>query len=122
MPSSSSVRNLGVVFDSSLSMTSHISTICNISHIRRYLTTYACKSTRSRLCYCETGLRERATNWTTPLSVTLYQRTSTVPISNNDALLWGIRSVHKTRVKHEQTTGRHVAAGVFVTVTFCFLW
>ena len=42
----SSVRNLGVVFDSSLSMTSHISTICrttymhlhNISHIRRYLT------------------------------------------------------------------------------------
>ena len=41
-----SVRNLGVAFDSSLSMTSHISTICrtaymhlhNISHIWRYLT------------------------------------------------------------------------------------
>ena len=43
---STSVRNLGVVFDSSLIMTSHISTICrtaymhlhNISHIRRHLT------------------------------------------------------------------------------------
>ncbi|KAK2187123.1 hypothetical protein NP493_179g05008 [Ridgeia piscesae] len=49
---SSSVRNLGVVFDSSLSMTSHISTICrtaymhlhNISHIRRYLTIDATKA------------------------------------------------------------------------------
>ena len=49
---SSSVRNLGVVFDSSLSMTSHISTICrtaymhlhNISHIRRYLTLDATKA------------------------------------------------------------------------------
>ena len=49
---SSSVRNLGVVFDSSLSMTSHISTICrtaymhlhNISHIRRYLTTDTTKA------------------------------------------------------------------------------
>ena len=43
---STSVRNLGAVFDSSLSMTSHINTIRrtgymhlhNISHIRRYLT------------------------------------------------------------------------------------
>ena len=49
---SSSVRNLGVIFDSSLSMTSHISTICrtaymhlhNISHIRRYLTIDATKA------------------------------------------------------------------------------
>ena len=51
---SSSVRNLGVVFDSSLSMTSHISTICrtvynimhlhNISHIRRYITIDATKA------------------------------------------------------------------------------
>ena len=49
---SSSVRNLGVVFDSSVSMTSHISTICrtaymhlhNINHIRRYLTIDATKA------------------------------------------------------------------------------
>ena len=49
---STSVRNLGVVFDSSLSVTSHISTICrtgymhlhNISHIKRYLTIDATKA------------------------------------------------------------------------------
>ena len=49
---SSSVRNFGVIFDSSLSMTSNISTICrtaymhlhNISHIRRYLTIDATKA------------------------------------------------------------------------------
>ena len=49
---STSVCNLGVVFDSSLSMTTHISTICrtgymhlhNISHIRRYLTIDATKA------------------------------------------------------------------------------
>ena len=51
---SSSVRNLGVVLDSSLSMT-------NISYIRRYLTI----GVTSHFCYIETGLRERATNWTT---------------------------------------------------------
>ena len=49
---SSKVRHLGVVFDPSISMTSHISTICrtaymhlhNISHIRRYLTIDATKA------------------------------------------------------------------------------
>ena len=52
MRSSSHVRNLGVVFDSSLSMTNHTNAICrtsymhlhNISRIRRYLTKYATKS------------------------------------------------------------------------------
>ena len=52
MSSSSQVRNLGVIFDSTLSMTYHISTICrtaymhlhNISRIRRYLTPEATKS------------------------------------------------------------------------------
>ena len=52
MNSSSHVRNLGVVFDSSLSMTNHTSAICqtpymhlhNISRIRRYLTKDATKS------------------------------------------------------------------------------
>ena len=52
MSSSSQVRNLGVIFDSTLSMTNHISTICrtaymhlhNISRIRRYLTPEATKS------------------------------------------------------------------------------
>ena len=46
------VRNLGVIFDSTLSMTNHISMICrtaymhlhNISRIRRYLTPEATKS------------------------------------------------------------------------------
>ena len=50
--SSSHVRNLGVIFDSTLSMTNHISAICrtaymhlhNISRIRRYLTPEATKS------------------------------------------------------------------------------
>ena len=49
---SSHVRNLGVIFDSTLTMTNHISTICrtaymhlhNISRIRRYLTPEATKS------------------------------------------------------------------------------
>ena len=52
MSSSSHVRNLGVIFDSTLSMTNHISAICrtaymhlhNISRIRRYLTPEATKS------------------------------------------------------------------------------
>ena len=52
MSSSSQVQNLGVIFDSTLSMTNHISTICrtaymhlhNISRIRRYLTPEATKS------------------------------------------------------------------------------
>ena len=52
MSSSSQVRNLGVIFGSTLSMTNHISTICrtaymhlhNISRIRRYLTPEATKS------------------------------------------------------------------------------
>ena len=49
---SSHVRNLGVIFDSTLTMTNHISTICRtaymhlhiISRIRRYLTPEATKS------------------------------------------------------------------------------
>ena len=49
---SSHVCNLGVIFDSTLTMTNHISTICrtaymhlhNISRIRRYLTPEATKS------------------------------------------------------------------------------
>ena len=52
MSSSSHVRNLGVIFDPTLSMTNHISAICrtaymhlhNISRIRRYLTPEATKS------------------------------------------------------------------------------
>ena len=52
MSSSSHVRNLGVIFDSTLSMTNHISAICrtaymhlhNISRIRRYLTPEATTS------------------------------------------------------------------------------
>ena len=52
MSSPSQVRNLGVILDSTLSMTNHISTICrtaymhlhNISRIRRYLTPEATKS------------------------------------------------------------------------------
>ena len=52
MSSSSHVRNIGVIFDSTLSMANHISTICrtaymhlhNISCIRRYLTPEATKS------------------------------------------------------------------------------
>ena len=65
MSSSSQVRNLGVTFDSTLSMTNPVSTICrtaymhlhNISRIRRYLTPEATKSLvhafiMSRLDYC----------------------------------------------------------------------
>ena len=52
MNSSSQARNIGVIFDSTLSMTNHISTICrtaymhlhNISRIRRYITPEATKS------------------------------------------------------------------------------
>ena len=52
LPVMKDVRNLGVIFDSTLSMTNHISTICrttymhlhNISRIRRYLTPEATKS------------------------------------------------------------------------------
>ena len=49
LKASSDVRNLGVVFDSYLCMTNHISAICqtvymhNISRIRRYLTIDATK-------------------------------------------------------------------------------
>ena len=56
---SSHVRNLGVIFDSTLTMTNHISTICrtaymhlhNISRIRRYLTPEATNS-RVHLSSC----------------------------------------------------------------------
>ena len=52
MSSSSHVRNIGVIFDSTLSMTHHISAICrtaymhlhDISRIRRYLTPESTKS------------------------------------------------------------------------------
>ena len=63
--SSSSVRNLGVVFDQSLSMEKHFNAICrsgyaqlrNIGHIRKYLTNAATQSlvnglVTSRLDYC----------------------------------------------------------------------
>lgn len=65
IPSASCVRNLGVIFDRSLSMEKHVNAICrsayaqlrNISHIRKYLTNAATQSmvnglVTSRLDYC----------------------------------------------------------------------
>ena len=64
-----SVRNLGVVFDSSMTMSSHVSNLCsslkfhirNISQIRRYLDTQLCHTVvralvLSRLDYCNSLL------------------------------------------------------------------
>ena len=65
-------KNLGIVYDSTLSMEHKVNAVCrgaylrlhNIIRIRRFITQDATKTlSDSSLCHIEVGLRERAINW-----------------------------------------------------------
>ena len=71
---SSHVRNIGVIFDSMLTMTNHICTICrtaymhlhNISRIRPLPYPRSHQITCARFHHVQVGLRKCASSWTSP--------------------------------------------------------